>query len=373
MGVEGVWSSTARLAVLGPSALSAGLRYFLAIGLTILAYWVRLLIAPQEMGLPYVTFFPAATLSAIFCGVRPALVATLLSVTLATYTFMPPFNTVKVESHALLTALVFFFDELIVCIGIEAMRHYYKRSLAATAALYDANRSEEAARRAAERANQAKSRFLAAASHDLRQPLQALRLYHAALQGQVNLPTVEQVLDHMDIALTASEELLHSLLDVSVIEAGTVKPKPVDIEVADFLSALELRHRLQAEAKGLRFRLRPSLGRLHADPVLLGRVLDNLVSNAIRYTERGRIMVACRRRRGRMRFEVWDTGIGISPEHVDSVFEEFFQVGNSARNRSMGSGLGLAVVQKTASLIGGEVTLRSRLGRGSCFMVTLPL
>ena len=238
--------------------------------------------------------------------------------------------------------------------------------------LRQAHAAERRARLAAEQANAAKSRFLAAASHDLRQPYQALRLLLATLQAQTNTgERVASIVRHMDVAMTAGEELLQSLLDLSTLEAGVVVPQSVDLTLADVMVSIDTRHRPVAEAKGLAFRVRPARGMVRADPVLLGRVLDNLISNAVRYTDAGRILVACRRRDRQLAIEVWDTGIGIAPEHQDTIFEEFYQVANPERDRTKGAGLGLAVVAKTVRLMGAELTMASRPGHGTRFRLVL--
>jgi len=363
----------AELAALGPTRLNRSVRYGAAILLIALATGVRLAIAPQEVGIPYVTYFPAATLAAVLGGLGTGLVATLLGVITASYLFIPPFGAAKFTTEALASALVFCVDEVIVCSAIEALRHYYRGYVATLSALKDAHAAEHAARLEAERANEAKSRFLAAASHDLRQPYQAMRLFLAALQIKTLTPDRrDEVLRNMDVAMAAGEELLRSLLDISTLDAGVVSPKVVEIRLADIDRTVARRHRPVAEAKGLTLRVRLCDGTAQADPVLLGRILDNLVTNAVRYTRSGGILVACRLRAGHPTFEVWDTGIGIAPHHLDNIFEEFFQVANPERDRGKGVGLGLAVVSKMAKLMGLSVTVASRAGRGTRFRVSLP-
>jgi len=353
--------------------LSPGARYGIAVGLTGLAMALRLLIAPQENGIPFVTFFPAATLAALIGGLGPGLVATFLGALLAVFLFMPPFNSVKVESGGGLASLVFCLDQLVVCSAIEALRRHYQTSVESAKALREACVFAARAQLAAERANDAKSRFLAAASHDLRQPYQAMRLYHATMESRIHDPAaMADLLQRMDVALGAGEGLLQSLLDLSTLDAGIVTARPVTVVAAELLDRIGMRHRPVAEAKGLDLVLAADPGQLHADPVLLGRLLDNLIVNAIRYTPSGRIHVAFRRRGGRAQFLIGDTGIGIAPEHREEVFEEFFQVGNSARGGEYGVGLGLAVVRKMAALMGLTLRMKSRLGKGTVFAVVMP-
>lgn len=360
----------ALLAACGPAQLKPPIRYLVAAALTLLALGVRLLIAPQETGIPFVTFFPAATLAAIIGGLWPGLFATALGAVLAVYFFMAPFGELKADHQALLAALVFCLDEAVVCLAITAMQGYYRAFITVAESARESSAAEMRARHAAEQANEAKSRFLAAASHDLRQPYQAVRLYHSVLEAKCDDPAVAEVLERMDVAMSAGESLLQSLLDVSTLEAGIVVPQPIDVATHDFFEEVETRHRPAAEAKGLSFRLRIQETRLHIDPVLLGRLLDNLIANAIRYTERGHILVAFRSRHGRPMFLVKDTGIGIAPKHQKAVFEEFFQVGNSARNSDQGVGLGLSVAKKTAALMGLDIKVASRLGKGTLFTIS---
>jgi hypothetical protein len=221
----------------------------------------------------------------------------------------------------------------------------------------------------AERANRAKSRFLAAASHDLRQPLAALVLYVDVLKSRLG-HSEGALLNNISSCVSSLNELLTDLLDLSKLDAGVVVPDIVDFRVADVLESLIAVHAPEAQLKGLRLRWRPSRQVMHTDPVLLQRLLGNLIANAIRYTERGGVFVACRRRPGSCRIEVWDTGIGIPADKTDEIFEEFRQLGHDERNR--GSGLGLAIVARTARLLGLRIDVRSRPGRGSMFAVDVP-
>jgi len=222
----------------------------------------------------------------------------------------------------------------------------------------------------AERANNGKSRFLAAASHDLRQPLSALGIYTSVLKSHVT-PAGQPLLANLKDCIGSLSELLADLLDLSKLEAGVVTPNLSAFPIADALASLVSVHTPEARLKGLRLRHVPSNLTAYCDPVLLGRIVGNLIDNAIRYTERGGVLVGCRRRLGKTWVEVWDTGIGIPKDKTAEVFEEFKQLGDDSRSR--GSGLGLAIVAKTAVLMGLEINVRSRPGRGSVFAVELPL
>lgn len=229
------------------------------------------------------------------------------------------------------------------------------------------------AREQAERANQAKSRFLAAASHDLRQPFQAMRLFRAALSPYLTDPRADNVATKLDEAMNAGEQLLNILLDVSTLEAGIVTAKQTPISASELLARLAREFQPQVEARGLRFRVmaRPAL--ILTDQVLLERMLRNLLHNAVRYTETGGILIGARRRGDRLVFQVVDTGIGIPESQQDKVFEDFYQVGNASRDRSRGLGLGLSVVARMARLLDHPVGLSSRPGHGSVFSVSVPL
>jgi PAS domain S-box-containing protein len=228
----------------------------------------------------------------------------------------------------------------------------------------------ESAKAEAECASRAKSRFLAAASHDLRQPLSALTLYMSVLKDKLaGLDPV--LLANMQDCIGGLNELLTDLLDLSKLEAGVVTPQPSDFPLAAALAGLESMHAPDARLEGLSLRCRASNLIAHTDPVLYKRMLGNLIDNAIRYTEHGGVLVACRRRHGKAWVEVWDTGIGIPADKTGEIFEEFRQLGDQARNR--GSGLGLAIVARTAALLGLEIRVASRPGRGSLFALELPL
>jgi signal transduction histidine kinase/CheY-like chemotaxis protein len=222
-------------------------------------------------------------------------------------------------------------------------------------------------------ANQAKSRFLAAASHDLRQPVHALGLYIAQLRDAGNAATRERLLAKVEASSAAVSELIEALLDISKLDAGTVTPQPAAFAAQDLLNRIEDSFAAAAQAKGLRLRVRPSALHIATDPMLLERIVSNLVANAVRYTREGGVLVACRRRAGAARFEVWDTGIGIASAQQQRIFEEFYQLHDADSEASKGLGLGLAIVDRLAALLGLRVTMTSVEGRGSTFRVEAPL
>lgn len=229
------------------------------------------------------------------------------------------------------------------------------------------------AKEEAERANLAKSKFLAAASHDLRQPLQSLILFAGVLKGYVDGPRGQQALKQLEHGLGTLKALLDSLLDVSQLDASIVKPEITDFPISAVLDGIAASYAPMASAKGLDWQVETCTGGVRSDMMLLGRVLRNLVENAVRYTKSGHIRIACRRVNDRLWIDVEDSGIGIPPEQLDCIFDEFHQVGNQARDRNQGLGLGLAIVRRIIDLLGHRIETRSRPGEGSIFSIELPL
>jgi signal transduction histidine kinase len=224
----------------------------------------------------------------------------------------------------------------------------------------------------AENANRAKSRFLAAASHDLRQPLHAMGLYLNVLTDSVdgkNKTLVERVVQSMH----ALEGLLNALLDISKLDAGIVEVHRKPILLNELFRKVVEGFGPQAEEKGLDIKWRPSNEAVFSDPVLLERIIRNFVSNAIRNTSHGRILLGARRRSETMCLQVWDTGPGIPEEEIAKIFEEFYQIENPERDRTKGLGLGLAIVNRMSMLLGHWVDVHSRLGKGSVFEVCVPI
>lgn len=231
----------------------------------------------------------------------------------------------------------------------------------------------EAAQRESERANTAKSKFLAAASHDLRQPIHAQGLFLDVLSRTELTAYQRELLSCARAASEASGEMLNTLLDFSRIEAGVVKPQIQSFLLQPLFNKIENEFASQADAKGLVYRSRETPLAVQSDPVLVELILRNLVSNAIRYTEHGGVLVACRRRGNHAVLEVWDTGIGIEPAHQQEVFHEFHQLGNPERDTRKGLGLGLAISDGLARTLNHGLSLVSTPLRGSVFRLTLPI
>ncbi|AWJ92025.1 hybrid sensor histidine kinase/response regulator (plasmid) [Azospirillum baldaniorum] len=232
-------------------------------------------------------------------------------------------------------------------------------------------RMEREMRAEIERTTAARSRFLASASHDLRQPFQAMRLFLDALCSQISDEKALSTAEMLGNAMTAGERLLNALLDISTLDAGTVTPDPQTVSLDELLGQLVEEFRPQSEEKGLRLRARLCPGTVKTDPVLFGRVMRNLLTNAIRYTRHGGLLLAMRRRGNRWRIDVWDTGFGIPEEQLTAIFDEFHQLQNPNRDPTRGLGLGLAIVRRLAELLGLQVEVRSRIGRGTVFSISL--
>jgi signal transduction histidine kinase len=224
-----------------------------------------------------------------------------------------------------------------------------------------------------ELANLAKSRFLAAASHDLRQPLHALGLFIAQLHARMSAYERKRVVERIDAALAAMNELFNALLDISKLDSGVLIPKMNEFALAELLKRIETTFAGAAREKGLSLRIVPSNAWVRSDFILLERILFNLVSNAVRYTSHGGLVIGCRQRGETVRIEVWDTGAGIPQDERQKIFGEFYRLGEPERDRRAGLGLGLAIVDRLCRLLDHPITLSSILGRGSRFAVTVPM
>ncbi len=229
------------------------------------------------------------------------------------------------------------------------------------------------AHKRAEEAIAARTKFFAAASHDLRQPLHAISLYLPVLEEDSESDRSRQMTAAIGNACDSMNMLLDSLLEVSRLDAGVIEPQFSEAPLADILDQLATEFGPQAAARSLELRVVPASGWVNTDIALLWPILRNLLSNAIRYTPRGRILVGARRRGDKITLEVWDTGIGIAADQQERIFEEFHQLGNPERDRNQGLGLGLAIVRRLAKLLDHPLELRSEPGRGTVFRLTLPL
>ncbi len=220
-------------------------------------------------------------------------------------------------------------------------------------------------------ASEHKTRFLAAASHDLRQPLYALSLFVAQLRDHVKSAEGGCLIDRIDAGVTGMNELFNALLDISKLDAGVEAPSIADFALSELFERIESTFAIAAREKGLSFRIAPGSAWVRSDPILLGRIVSNLVSNAVRYTASGGVLVGCRQRGSTLRIEVWDTGPGIPKEYRRQIFGEFYRLPDGGSHG--GLGLGLAIVERLCNLLEHRIELRSTVGRGSRFSVTVPI
>jgi signal transduction histidine kinase len=224
-----------------------------------------------------------------------------------------------------------------------------------------------------ESANAAKGHFLAAASHDLRQPMVAIGLITGLLRDRIKEPELHSLTSRLSEAVESMEDLLSRLLDLSRLEAGAIDLKPQRVALQPLFDAIVAHESETAKAKGIAISMHAPQAAVWCDPMLLEQVIRNLVGNAVRYTRQGRVLVCARRRGGNWLIQVWDTGVGIAEQDQRRIFEDFVQLNNPGRNLNGGLGLGLALVQRAAKLMGTQVHVRSRLGHGSCFSIVLPV
>jgi two-component system CheB/CheR fusion protein len=227
----------------------------------------------------------------------------------------------------------------------------------------------DAARRQADLANSEKSRFLAAASHDLRQPLQTLALLHGLLMKAAEGEKIRTLIERQGDTIHAMSGILNTLLDINQIDAGMVQAQPVRIAISDMLSRLLEEFTYHAQAQGLVLRMVKCSLFVESDPRLLEQMLRNLLTNALKYTEQGRVLIGCRRRGNSVSIQVWDTGLGIPADRLGQIFEEYIQLDNPARERSRGLGLGLSIVRRLGRLLGHTVSVQSTPGKGSVFSI----
>jgi two-component system, sensor histidine kinase len=230
----------------------------------------------------------------------------------------------------------------------------------------------EHARDVAVRANEGKSRFLAAASHDLRQPLQAIELLNGSLRRLVTDQNAIEVLSQQDQAIDAMARLLNALLDISKLDSGAVKPKSINFILAEIVDELRTEFAGVAAEKGLRLEVEISDLAVYSDPALVEQILRNLLSNALKYTREGSVRLRCLREAGQVRIEVIDTGVGIPADRLPHIYDEFYQVGVPVNSSRDGYGLGLSIVKHLVKLLSLELDARSEPGRGSTFSLLLP-
>lgn len=238
--------------------------------------------------------------------------------------------------------------------------------------LKQAEKREHEAALAAARANQGKSRFLAAASHDLRQPLHAMGILVSALSGRLQNTKDRELLEGIETCLNTMQSLFDSLLDISRLDAGVIDPQPEVLDLNTLLHTLATEFSPQASSRGLSLRVRKTSYSTHSDPSMLGRILRNLIANAIKYTDSGGVMVSVRRRGKELALEVWDTGIGFPADQIEAMFAEFQQL-EVGKVRRQGLGLGLSIANRLCTMLGHRIEVRSVEGQGSVFKVFIPI
>jgi PAS domain S-box-containing protein len=240
------------------------------------------------------------------------------------------------------------------------------------AELIVARQLADQSREMADRANRSKSRFLATASHDLRQPLQTLEFLNGTMRRLVTDHTLIEALSQQGQAIDTMSRLLNALLDISKLESGAIKPEPVDFNAADIFGEMELEFGSIAAKKGLRLEIETCNEAVYSDPSLVEQILRNLVSNAIKYTREGRVRLRCVRELALVRIEVFDTGVGIPADQLPNIYDEFYQVGVPSNSTRDGYGLGLSIVYRLVKLLKANLDVRSEVGRGSTFSLILP-
>jgi signal transduction histidine kinase/CheY-like chemotaxis protein len=305
----------------------------------------------------------------VFGVYLPAFFA-LMTAALLPYIFFSAFSSDPIISTSCVLAA--FFAVAMSALALAANQGFIREislRIRSEGLARDLHRQKEIA----EQASLAKSTFLAAASHDLRQPVHALGLYVGALRGLALPPEATHIVERIESSVGAMDSLFSALLDISRLDAGVVEVRRRRFAINPFLERICADHAPEARLKGIELTAIPCSAIADSDPVLLERILRNLVSNAARYTDSGRILVGCRRRGLSLALQVWDTGRGIPLDKQTRVFQEYYQLGNPERDRAKGLGLGLAIVRRLTDLLDSKLTLRSRPGKGSCFEIEIPL
>lgn len=228
------------------------------------------------------------------------------------------------------------------------------------------------AKQQAEEANTSKTRFLAAASHDLLQPLNAARLFTSALANQVKEPELQKTTSHIDNSLQAAEELLSTLLDISKLDAGAILPKVSDFPISEILDPLKAEFSVMAKSRELKLHRIKTKAWVKSDPQMLRRILQNFLSNALRYTGEGRVLIGCRHLKDALRIEVWDTGPGIPESRIGEIFQEFRRLDTPDKHNEKGLGLGLSIADRMSKVLNHPIQVRSTYGKGTVFSVTVP-
>ncbi len=351
-------------------------RLFAAMGVAGATYGSIILLPSHEPSMLFLAIASLAVAGHVAAGTQ-ALVALPRVLVISMVTVLAPLIWVSTTS-ASTDVRLFNIMYATYMLGVLAMSRQNYQTLRASLrlrydnldlakALAQRNVTEAAARADAEAADRDKTHFLAAASHDLRQPMHALAMFVSALKAEPLAARSAHLVGRVDATLNALQQQLDSLLDIARLDAGVITAQPRMFEVHSLARQIETVFAAMAQQKGLRLRVLAPPLRLMADPEMVAQIIRNLVANAIRYTERGTVLVAFRRRGPHVRIQVWDTGVGIPVDQYTEIFREFHQLGNPQRDRAQGVGLGLAIVTRLAGLLHTRVEVRSQLGRGSVF------
>ena len=342
--------------------------------------------AAAPLFMPGVPLAEQALLTTVLCCWCAGSISTTSTLPRAFYALVIPFMAqvvfawavTDVASGGYITALLGVFTAYVLMFGRDSARQVAEGLRARNqnvALVEDLRREREeanAARLHAESASRSKSRFIAAASHDMRQPLHALSLYAAALSQAVDEPRAVGIARNIEAAVDSLDSLFEALLDLSRLDAGVVTPAPRTFRAKTLVERLQNEFRPVAADKGIALHVQSEDLALHTDPVLLERVLRNLLDNAVRYTQSGGVRLECLHGEDGIEIRVMDSGVGIPDTELGRIFEEFYQVGNAARDPARGMGLGLASVRRMVELLGLRISVSSALGRGSVFTVRLP-
>ena len=343
---------------------ASGIFFYVPDGIVEQTYLALILFSIVSLTIPSISIFAPAFYPLVVLVLGPFIVRCLASGNKHEIALAIPLGI------ALVIALM--FGRKVNLLVDEAIRRRFE-NVELIEALSRQKEIAEAARAQAEAANRSRTQFFAAANHDLRQPLHALGLMAAALSERARDPGVSGLVTSINTSVEALEGLFNELLDMSKLDSGAVKPELRDFPLSRVLDRLRLELAPEAAEKGLRLRVMRSRAWVRSDPVLLERILRNLISNAIRYTVRGGVLAGVRRRGSALALEVWDSGVGIPESERDQIFEEFYQLRNPGRSSRKGLGLGLAIIQRLCTLLGYRVRVDSRPGRGSVFRFDVPV
>jgi signal transduction histidine kinase len=328
---------------------------------------------PIDSGYQAITFYPAVIVSTLLGGIFSGVLTVAFCFLAMLYLFTPPYLTFSIEAADEFLALLFYsIFSIAICLIIHRLQNANMKANRLVTLLNDREMELAKTLEKAEKTAREKGRFFAAASHDLRQPFQAMRLFHSVLQQTSNDPDRQaEILKKLDMAMAAGENMLSSLLDIAKLDAGQEQLIIEPVNLPDVLDLVVSDCAPMAAGKGLKLKKYCRDESITTDRTVLRRIVNNLTTNAIRYTNKGGILISCRPRRNRLLIEVWDTGIGISPDKIDMIFEEFYQVGSSEPTRDRGLGLGLSIVKRLCGLMNFQISVRSNPGKGSVFSISL--